>query len=65
MAYTLTAMYSVQVHSPWPLQYKQEELNKMCLWFIKGKVKAIPVQAWTGPERSWGLRLPDFKRVGT
>jgi len=26
---------------------------------------AIPVQAWTGPEGSRRLRLPDFKTVGT
>jgi hypothetical protein len=31
----------------------------------KGKGKAIPVQAWTGPEGSRRLRLPDFKTVGT
>ena len=27
--------------------------------------KAIPLQAWTGPEDSRSLRLPDFKTVGT
>ena len=27
--------------------------------------KAIPVQAWTGPEGSRSLRLPDFKTVDT
>jgi len=31
---------------------------------VKSKGKAIPVQAWTGPEGSRRLRLPDFKRVG-
>jgi hypothetical protein len=31
----------------------------------KGKVKAIPVQAWTDPEASRRLRLPDFKTVST
>ena len=31
----------------------------------KGKGKAIPVQAWTGPEGSRDLRLTDFKTVGT
>jgi len=30
---------------------------------IKGK--AIPLQAWTGPEGSRRLRLPDFKKIGT
>jgi len=27
--------------------------------------KAIPLQAWTGPERSRRLRLPDFKTFDT
>ena len=31
---------------------------------IKGKDKAIPLQAWTGPEGSRRLRLPDFKTIG-
>jgi len=29
------------------------------------QVKAIPLQAWTGPEGSRSLRLPNFKTVGT
>jgi len=32
---------------------------------VKGKGKTIPLQAWTGPEGSRRLRLPDFKTVGT
>jgi len=32
---------------------------------LQGKGKAIPVQAWTGPEGSRRLRLPDFKIIGT
>jgi hypothetical protein len=31
----------------------------------KGKGKAIPLQAWTGPEGSRRLRFPDFQTVGT
>jgi hypothetical protein len=31
----------------------------------KGKGKAIPLQAWTGPEGSRRLRLSDFKTIGT
>ena len=31
----------------------------------KGKGTAVPLQAWTGPEGSKRLRLPDFKTVGT
>ena len=34
-------------------------------WRYKVKGKAIPLQAWTGPEGSRGLRLPDFKTIGT
>jgi len=30
---------------------------------VKGK--AIPLQAWTGPEGSRRLRLPDFKTIST
>ena len=29
------------------------------------KGKAIPLQAWTGPEGSRKFRLPDFKTIGT
>ena len=28
------------------------------------KGKAVPLQAWTGPEGSRRLRLPNFKTVG-
>jgi hypothetical protein len=29
------------------------------------KKKAIPLQAWTGPEGFMKLRIPDFKIFGT
>jgi len=32
---------------------------------LKGKGKAIPLQAWTAPEGSRRLRLPDLKTIGT
>ena len=32
---------------------------------VKVKAKAIPLQAWTGPEGSRSLRLPDFKTIDT
>ena len=35
------------------------------IYIGKGKCKAIPLQAWTGPEGSSRLRLPDFKTIGT
>ena len=31
----------------------------------KGKGKPIPLQAWTGPDGSRRLRLPDFMTIGT
>ena len=34
-------------------------------YMYKGKSKTILLQAWTGPEGSRRLRLPDFKTVGT
>jgi hypothetical protein len=36
---------------------------KMNIYIYKGK--AIPLQAWTGPEGSRRLRLPDFMTIGT
>jgi hypothetical protein len=32
---------------------------------IQKKVKAIPLQAWTSPQGSRRLKLPDFKTIGT
>jgi len=34
-------------------------------FYGKGKGKAIPLQAWTVPEGSKRLRLPDFKTIGS
>jgi hypothetical protein len=34
-------------------------------YISKCKGKAIPLQAWTGPEVSRRLRLSDFKTIGT
>jgi len=31
---------------------------------VKAKGKAIPLQAWTGPEGSRRLRLPYLKTIG-
>jgi len=33
------------------------------LYMYKGK--AVPLQAWTGPEGSRRLRFPDFMTIGT
>jgi hypothetical protein len=33
--------------------------------YVYKLVKAIPLQAWTGPEGSRRLRLPDFTTDGT
>jgi len=40
-------------------------MHMMMMMMIYKKGKAIPLQAWTGPEGSRRLRLPDFKTVGT
>jgi hypothetical protein len=40
-------------------------LVTLCQLPTKAKGKAIPLQAWTGPEDSRRLRLPVFKTVGT
>jgi hypothetical protein len=35
------------------------------LYKMHGKGKAIPIQAWRGPEDSRRLRLPVFKTIST
>ena len=42
-------------------------VDTQCLIYVlvKGKGKAIPLQAWTGHEGSRSLKLPDFKTIGT
>jgi hypothetical protein len=40
-----------------PLSYAKQQI------LVKGQ--AIPLQAWTDPEGSRRLRLPDFKTIGT
>jgi hypothetical protein len=42
-----------------------KELLLLPLGNLRGKGKAISLQAWTGPEGSRKLRLPDFKTIGT
>ena len=32
---------------------------------LQDKGKTIPLQAWTGPEGSRRLTIPDFKTIGT
>jgi hypothetical protein len=45
------------------------EMNLKCWIHVAHKApyrsKAIPVQAWTGPEVSMRLGLPDFMTIGT
>jgi hypothetical protein len=33
--------------------------------YFNSDIKVVPSQAWTGPEGSEDLRLPDFKTVDT
>jgi len=45
------------------------EINHLEDVVIDGSIvlicKAIPLQAWAGPEGSRRMRLPDFKTIGT
>jgi hypothetical protein len=47
--------------------YKKKKSNLLKLPYrpIMLEVKAIALQAWTGPEGSRRLRIPDFKTMGT
>jgi hypothetical protein len=42
-----------------------QEIQAKVILVSKDKGKANPLQAWTGPEGSRRLRLPDFKTIGT
>ena len=45
--------------------YRNIKCLNCALLYIAVKAKAIPLQAWTGPEGTRRLRLPDFKTFGT
>jgi hypothetical protein len=49
------------------IKAREEEKKQNWRYLVKGtnKGKAIPLQAWTGPESSRRLRIPDFKTVGS
>jgi len=38
---------------------------QVCIQQVKGRGKASPKEAWTGPEGSRKVRLPDFKTIST
>ena len=44
-------------------KFVKEKLMQSSSQWVKSK--AIPLKAWTGPEGSKRLRLPDFKTLGT
>jgi hypothetical protein len=46
-----------------PKSVKQSNDTRVDMVKVKGK--AIPLQAWTGPEGSRRLRLPNFKTIRT
>jgi len=41
------------------------ERTAFCLKLMKAKRQSNPITAWTGPEVSSSLRLPDFMIFGT
>jgi hypothetical protein len=51
--------------STWNYIGVNKEVIQDINYVYKGKGKAIPLQALTGPESSRRLRLPDFKTIGT
>jgi hypothetical protein len=58
-----TSLYSLECR--WTGKYYYILQSAVHIPDIKGKGKAILLQAWTGPEGSRRLRLPDFKTIGT
>ena len=69
-----TTCLAPMVRKLWSLIWKlQKSITRPpCYYFplykhinLTKKGKAIPLQAWTGPEGSRRLRFPDFKTIGT
>ena len=56
-------MWSRNLAKEWALAHWEAVESKTNKIHIIGK--AIPLQAWTGPEGSRSLRLPNFKIIGT
>jgi hypothetical protein len=49
-----------------PVAISETYFKEICVELILAvNGKAMPLQAWTSPEGSRKLRLPDFKTVGT
>jgi hypothetical protein len=46
------------------VRVERKQYGRVYMW-CKVKGKAIPLQAWTGPEGPRRLRFPDFKTIGT
>jgi hypothetical protein len=47
------------------LDQRKQASTSLEILKCKGNGKAIPLQAWTGPEGSGRLRLLDFKTIAT
>ena len=63
-------MWPTYLASTWFSQLQRHMRETLCYYdsyrvYIIHKGKAIPLQAWTGPEGSRRLRFPDFKTIGT
>jgi hypothetical protein len=55
---------NINLHRGKKLWTFRETLESVEIYKSK-KGKAIPLHAWTSPESSRRLRLPDFKTIGT
>jgi hypothetical protein len=58
-------LYNKKLHD---LYFSANIIRVIISWntkWVRHVKKAVPLQAWTGPEGSRKLRLPDFKTIGT
>ena len=56
---TAAAQCGLFTHKSVPVIFEPPCINGICLSF-KGKGKAVPLQAWSGPDGYRKLRFPDF-----
>ena len=64
---TNTPNFDLYINFHFLLVNMQSKANAAYLIYpaVQSKGKAIPLQAWTGPEGSRRLRFPDFKTIDT
>jgi len=60
LKYIFKSYFTATCFGSYICSHLQAELLKTYSVKVKEKGKAVPLQAWGGPEGSWRFKLPDF-----